>query len=139
MKRVRQRRRTLETDEDLDLTPMIDIVFILLIFFIVTASFTKEWGIDVNKQSTRPPPLDTEAVSILVEIDSNSQIRIAKRIIDIRAVRANIERLRAKDPQASVIVDAHEGSRNGVLIEVMDAARQAGVPNVSLAANTMKE
>jgi len=112
---------------------MIDIVFIMLIFFIVTASFIKEAGIDVN----RPGAVTAERkerASILVAIDENGQVWVDKRPVDIRAVRANIERLRAENPEGGVVIQADTESKNGILVKVMDAARLAGVMDVSLAA-----
>ena len=117
---------------------MIDIVFIMLIFFIVTASFIKESGIDVNKPGAVTAE-KKERASILVAIDDRDQVWIDKRPVDIRAARANIERLHAENPQGSVVIQADKDSKNGTLVKVMDAARQAGVDNVSLAANPIEE
>ena len=122
-----------EEEEGVDMTPMLDIVFIMLIFFIVTASFVKEAGIDVN----RPEAITAEKkekASILIAITDKGEIWIDKRPVDVRALRANIERLRAENPQGSVVIQADKESKNGLLVKVMDAARQAGVENVSLAA-----
>ncbi len=117
---------------------MIDIVFIMLIFFIVTASFVKESGIDVN----RPDAVTAERkerASILVAIDENNQVWVDKRPVDVRAVRANIERLRAENPEGGVVIQADTESNNGTLVKVMDAARQAGVYNVALAASPKQD
>jgi len=123
-----------ERDNEINLTPMLDVVFIMLIFFIVTASFIKESGIDVNKpEAVTPRPV--EDVNILVAIDENSDIWIAGRMIDPRAVRANIERLHSENPEGSVVIQADEHSFNNTLVQVMDGARQAGVYKISLAAN----
>ena len=122
-------------ENDVDLTPMIDIVFIMLIFFIVTASFVKEAGIDVNRPGAVTAERKEKA-SILVAIAENGEIWIDKRPVDVRAVRANIERLRAENPQGAVVIQADKNSKNGLLVKVMDAARLAGVENVSLAAET---
>ena len=128
-----RRRMTRDEDEDdINLTPMLDIVFIMLIFFIVTASFVKESGIDIN----RPGAVTAERkerASILIGINEDGQVWIDRRQVDIRAVRANIERLLAENPQGSVVIQADESSRNGVLVQVMDSARMAGVENVSIA------
>lgn len=117
-----------------DLTPLIDVVFIMLIFFIVTASFVKETGIDVNKPDAPTAEVKKKA-AILIAIDANNNIWIERRKIDIRAVRPNIERLHAENPQGSVVIQADEDSKNKMLVEVMDAARQAGVYNIALAAD----
>jgi biopolymer transport protein ExbD len=132
-----RRRRVREQDEsEVNLTPMLDVVFIMLIFFIVTASFVKEAGIDVS----RPPAATAERKergNILVAISNNDQIWIDRRQVDPRALRANIERLRAESPQASVVIQADKDSKNGLLVQVMDAARLAGVKNVALAAEVI--
>lgn len=116
---------------EIDLTPMLDVVFIMLIFFIVTATFLKEVGIDVN-QSNAPPKQTNEIENILVEIGAGNDIWIAGRLIDPRAVRANIERLHFERPTLPLAVKASRKSSNKTLVLVMDAARQAGVYDVSL-------
>ena len=135
---MRKRFGQEEQDDDINMTPMLDIVFILLIFFIVTASFVKESGIDIQ----RPSAVTTESkeqASIVVAINEAGEIWIDKRAIDVRSVRANIERLRAENPQGSVVIQADENSKNGLLVQVMDAARQAGVENVSIATMAMSQ
>ena len=133
-----RRRRVRPAEEDeVNLTPMLDVVFIMLIFFIVTASFVKEAGIDI----TRPPAATAERKergNLLIAITANDQIWIDRRQVDPRALRANIERLHAENPQGTVIILADEASKNGLLVRVMDAARLAGVPNVSLAADIVE-
>lgn len=133
-----RRRRVRPAEEDeVNLTPMLDVVFIMLIFFIVTASFVKEAGIDI----TRPPAATAERKergNILIAITANDQIWIDRRQVDPRALRANIERLHAENPQGTVIILADEASKNGLLVRVMDAARLAGVPKVSLAADIVE-
>ena len=129
-----RRRRLQEQDEtEVNLTPMLDVVFIMLIFFIVTASFVKEAGIDVSRPDAATAERK-ERGNILVAISESGQIWIDKRHVDIRAVRANIERLAAENPQGSVVIQADENSKNGILVQVMDAARLAGVEQVSIAA-----
>jgi biopolymer transport protein ExbD len=130
---MRRRRIRREEESEINVTPMLDVVFIMLIFFIVTSSFVKEAGIDVN----RPDAVTAERKergNILVAISDNDEVWIDRRRVDLRAVRANIERLHAENPQGAVVIQADENSRNGVLVEVMDAARLAGVENVSIAA-----
>ncbi len=126
------RRRELEQSE-VDRTPMLDVVFIMLIFFIVTASFVKEAGIEV----TRPPAATAERQergNILVAISADNEIWIDRRQVSPKALRANIERLHAENPQGAVVIQADQKSQNGLLVSVMDAARLAGVKSVSLAA-----
>ena len=112
---------------------MLDVVFIMLIFFIVTASFVKEAGIEV----TRPPAATAERQekgNILVAISADNEIWIDRRQVSPKALRANIERLHAENPQGAVVIQADQKSQNGLLVSVMDAARLAGVKSVSLAA-----
>jgi biopolymer transport protein ExbD len=134
---MRRRRARDREESEVNLTPMLDVVFIMLIFFIVTASFVKEAGIDV----TRPPAATAERKergNILVAITANDQIWIDRRQVDPRSVRANIERMHAENPQGSVVIQADKDSKNGLLVLVMDAARLAGVKNVSLAAEVVQ-
>jgi len=123
-----------EEEAEIDLTPMLDVVFIMLIFFIVTASFIKEAGIDVNRPDA-PTAQKVEDANILIAISPNDEIWIDKRLIDPRAVRPNIERLHAENPKGSVVIQADKKSTNEMLVVIMDAARQAGVYNISIAAN----
>ena len=133
---MRRRRSNIEDDTEINLTPMLDVVFIMLIFFIVTASFVKEAGIDVNKPAAATAE-KKERGNILVAITELGQIWIDKRPVDPRAVRANLERLHAENPQGAVVIQADKGSKNGLLVQVMDAARLAGVTSVSLAAEVV--
>ncbi|MGM0480721.1 MAG: ExbD/TolR family protein [Pseudomonadota bacterium] len=121
-----------EEESQIDMTPMLDVVFIMLIFFIVTASFVKESGIDVNRPDAATAVQKNRA-NILVAISESNEIWINKRQVDVRAVQANIERLYAENPQGSVVIQADEQSNTKTLIEVMDAARSAGVFDVSVA------
>ncbi len=132
---MRRRRRDSEQDEsEVNLTPMLDVVFIMLIFFIVTASFVKESGIDISRPSAATA-VRKERGNILIAITAKNAIWIDRREVDPRALRANIERLRAENPQGAVIIQADRDSKNGLLVQVMDAARLAGVTNVSIAAD----
>ena len=130
----RKRHRSREEDAGIDLTPMLDIVFIMLIFFIVTTSFVKESGVDV----TRPQAATAERQeqgNILVAIRENGEVWIDRRQVDLRAVRANIERLHAENPEGAVVIQADRDSRTGLLVRVMDQVRLAGVSNISIAAD----
>jgi biopolymer transport protein ExbD len=122
-----------EEESAIDLTPMLDVVFIMLIFFIVTASFLKESGFGVNKPAVQQQPPTEESQSIVVKLMGDGQIFIGARRVDIRSVRPNIERLRAEKPDAPVVVQAHADARNELLIKAMDAARLAGALDVSIA------
>jgi biopolymer transport protein ExbD len=115
---------------------MLDVVFIMLIFFIVTATFIKEVGLDINQpDDDKPKTIDPDKKSIVVRISNRGRIVIAQRDVDLRSVRANIERLHAENPEAPVIIQPHPDSRTETMIQVMDSARLAGVYNVSLASN----
>ena len=134
MRRAFGGKKSVGSEDGPNLTPMLDVVFIMLIFFIVTASFVKEAGIDVNKPEATTAVMK-ERANILVAIDSSNQIWIDKRQVDPRSVRANIERLHAENPQGTVVIQADKDSKNERLVQVMDAARAAGVYNVAIAAN----
>ena len=122
--------------EEINLTPMLDVVFIMLIFFIVTASFVKETGIDVNRPDAPIQETKPEDANILIVIDQNDDIWIDRRVIDPRAVRANIERLHAENPKGSVVIQPNKRSTNKMLVIIMDASRSAGVYNISIAEST---
>ena len=122
-----------EEENEINLTPMLDVVFIMLIFFIVTASFVREAGLDVNRPDAPMTQSKPEDSNILVMINANDEIWIDRRLIDPRAVRANIERMHAENPEGSVVIQANKSSTNKMLVEVMDASRQAGVYNISIA------
>lgn len=119
--------------EEINLTPMLDVVFIMLIFFIVTASFIKEAGIDV----TRPEALSAapqQKASILIAVSGNDEIWIDRRKVRPQGVRAVIERLRAENPEGQVVIQADKDSHAEMVLEVMDAARAAGVSAIALSA-----
>ena len=122
-----------EEEAEIDMTPMLDVVFIMLIFFIVTASFVKESGIDVNRPEAATA-VKKDRANILVAISDKGEIWINKRRIDVRAVQANIERLHAENPQGTVVIQADRKSTTETLIKVMDASRAAGITDVSIAA-----
>ena len=123
-----------DEDNEINLTPMLDVVFIMLIFFIVTASFLRETGLDTNRpDQDQPQVLQDEEGAILVIIDETDDIWIDNRIIDVRAVRANIERLHAEDPDRPVVVQTATTSTAATLVAVMDASRQADVYDISIA------
>ncbi len=122
-----------EEESEINITPMLDVVFIMLIFFIVTASFVKEAGIDVNRPDAETA-VRQERANILIAISENNEIWIDQRMVDPRALRANIERLHAENPEGSVVIQADKKAITETLIQVMDAARQAGVYNVAIAA-----
>jgi biopolymer transport protein ExbD len=131
--RNRHSRRQSGAIAEVNMTPLIDMVFILLIFFIVTTSFVKETGVDVSRPSAKTA-VKKELANIMISILPNDEVWMDKRQIDRRAVRANVERMHAENPEGSVIILADKEAKTGLLIEVMDQARLAGVANVSIAA-----
>jgi biopolymer transport protein ExbD len=120
---------------EIDLTPMLDVVFIMLIFFIVVASFIKEAGVEINRPDDNQQTDPNDSVSVLVEIAADNQIWMENRRVDIRAVRANIQRMLAEDPEAPVTIKVEKGAEAGVVVDVADAAREAGVGSVSWASD----
>ncbi len=123
---------------ELNIAPLIDMVFILLIFFLVTTSFVKETGIDINRP-TAATAVSSKKANILIGINENDRIFMDRREIDIRAVRANVERALAENPEGAVIVVADRESRTGITIKVMDECKLAGAKNVSLGAGLPQE
>jgi biopolymer transport protein ExbD len=121
-----------DEESEINITPMLDVVFIMLIFFIVTATFIKEAGIDVNRPDAATA-VKQEKANILIAIGPNNDIWIDRRQVDVRSLRPNIERLHAENPQGSVVIQADKESKTDTLIQVMDASRQAGVYNVAIA------
>ncbi len=124
-----------EADDEINLTPMLDVVFIMLIFFIVTASFIKEVGIDVSRPDAPTVAVPSDS-NILITIGKDNGIWMGKRLIDPRAIRANIVRMRAENPGASVVIQPHKRSLNNTLVQIMDASRAAGVYDISIAADS---
>ena len=134
---MRRRRDRRKSESEVNLTPMLDVVFIMLIFFIVTASFVKESGIEITRPGAATA-VRKERGNILIAITANDQIWMNRRQVDPRALRANIERMHAENPQGSVVIQADKAAKTGLLVQVMDAARSAGVKEVSLAADIVK-
>lgn len=130
--------KSAEEETDIDITPMLDVVFIMLIFFIVTASFVKESGIDINKpESSQTPPEDNQTRPIVVEVNELNEIRIQNRLVDHRAVKPTITRLKAEKPEAAVVVKVNEKSKTKAVIKAIDGIRDAGVltPSVSISSS----
>ena len=120
-------------ESKIDLTPMLDVVFIMLIFFVVTATFVQEVGIDANPPDPDAGPPPPELKTILVRIGSNDQLVVAGDRVDITSIRAHIERLHAQNPDAPVIIQPHPNSSTKVIVRVMDSAREAGIYGIKLA------
>ena len=125
-------RKKNQDEAQIDMTSMLDIVFIMLIFFIVTSSFVKESGIEVNRRQASNAVSQKEA-GIFIAITANNEIYIDKRIVDKERVQANLEQLLTDQPNASVVIQADEFAFNGTVISVMDSAKGAGIVNIALA------
>ena len=119
-------------EEEINITPMLDVVFIMLIFFIVTANFIKEPGLEVNRTDSETAE-PTENAAILIAVGNAGEIYMDGRRIDKRQVKANVVRLLAENPQGSVVIQADEKATADTIMAVMDGAREAGVYNISLA------
>ncbi|CAM4378230.1 ExbD/TolR family protein [Vibrio agarivorans] len=127
------RRQTRQDEAQVDLTSMLDIVFIMLIFFIVTSSFVRESGVEVNRPQASNVVSQKDA-GIFVAITSSNDIYIDKRMVDVERVEATLEHLLLDKPDASLVIQADEHAYNGTVVKVMDAAKGAGVANIALAA-----
>ena len=130
---MRRKHGHLEEEAEINMTPMLDIVFIMLIFFIVTTSFVKESGLDVSRPSNAPAKTEKATKVILIQIGQGGSITMDNRDIDVRAVRSNVEKDLAGKPDATVVIVASKGSNAGTLVTVIDQARSAGAKKVSIA------
>ena len=131
---MRGRTSRVAEEADVDLTPMLDVVFILLIFFIVTSTFVKEMALGIEPPPPPPPPdqITNPTPSIIIEIDEQGLIRVNSRVTDITSVRANIERLKAENPQSAAIIQAHPEAKSEVIISIRDQTASAGVSKVNV-------
>ena len=120
-----------DDDSDINLTPMLDVVFIMLIFFIVTATFIKQAGIDVLRPDAETAE-QKPRVSVIVAVGENGDIWIDNNKVDAAAARAHIERLHAENPKGGMVIQADQGSKNKALMEVLSAARAAGLREVAI-------
>ena len=124
-----------EEETDIDITPMLDVVFIMLIFFIVTASFVKESGLDINKPPATNDPPDPDAPKpIVIEISKINEIRIDRNLVDFRAVKSTVTRLRAERPEAAVVVKVDPKAKTETIIQTIDGIKSAKVlqPTITL-------
>jgi biopolymer transport protein ExbD len=122
-----------EEETEINLTPMLDVVFIMLIFFIVTAVFVKEPGVEVNRPEAMTA-FTPDSGSIFIAITANNEIWVDQRSVPPEGVRAAIERLAAENPEGGVVIQADNASYNEYVITVMDAAKAAGINEITLAA-----
>ena len=133
------KRHLMQQDEaELDMTPMLDVVFIMLIFFIVTTSFVKESGVSVSSPQAQTAS-QQENVNIFIAITADGDVWVDRRPVDPRSVRAIVARLHADNPEGSVIIQADEDAATGMLVEVMDQVRLAGVEKIAIAADRRAE
>ncbi|MDD9156649.1 biopolymer transporter ExbD [Aliivibrio sp. S4TY2] len=129
--RIIRRTKTRE-EANIDLTSMLDIVFIMLIFFIVTSSFVRESGVEVNRPQASHSVAQKE-VGIFVAITANNQVFIDKRRVDMERVEAVLVSLHLDNPQANLVIQADKHAYNGTVVSVMDAAKGAGIEGIALA------
>jgi len=130
----RHKRKQSGESTGIDLAPMLDFVMNLLIFFIITAVFAKEFGLAVSRPSASVGAPTQEAASLLIAIAAGGEILIEDRLVDLRAVRANVERMHALKPENGVMIVVDARAATGLLVEVVDQVRQGGVRNVSFGA-----
>ena len=132
-----KRRRHSDEEAEINITPMLDIVFIMLIFFIVTTSFVKEQGLEVSRPSNAPPKeVKQDKGPIVVKIDSSSLISVQGRVLEPRAVEANLERQKAEKPDSPLIIAAHPAADTEALVTILDAAKAVGIASVSVATSS---
>jgi biopolymer transport protein ExbD len=127
------RRRREEEETEINITPMLDIVFIMLIFFIVTTSFVKEPGISPQRPTAETAAEKTRG-NVLIAISQTGQIWMDKRSIELNQVRALVESALAENPESSAVIIADEQADSGILIDLMDQIRLGGIATISIAA-----
>ena len=127
------RKKAKAEDAEIDMTPMLDVVFIMLIFFIVTTSFVKESGVTVDKPYA-PTALKKKNASIFVAIKEDGTIWVSKKEIDVKNLRTLIEDIKLENPDGQVVVQSDKRAKNGMLLKTIDAIKAAGVKDVSVAA-----
>ena len=130
MRRQSKRQRD---EVQIDMTPMLDIVFIMLIFFIVTTSFVKEAGIEINRPKAANATT-AKSANIFIAVRQNDEVWMDKRQVDIERVSANIERMLAEQPTDTVVIQADKDAKHGTVVKVMDQVKAAGIDKISIAA-----
>jgi biopolymer transport protein ExbD len=132
-----RRKHRAEDEAEINITPMLDIVFIMLIFFIVTTSFIKEKGLEVSRPSNSPPKqVEQKQGPIVVKIDGSSNITLKGRMLEPKAVQANLEREKAEKPDSSLIIASHPDAETEALVTVLDAAKAVRIDSVSVATSS---
>ena len=135
MKTVARSLKRKKDESSIDLTPMLDVVFILLIFFVVTASFVKESTLNVQGQDPNnnpPPPSLDDPQNVLIQIDARDQIFFNQERIDISAIRARVASARAENPVASIVIQPNDNSTANALVTIMNSSREAGATDISV-------
>ncbi len=133
MNSIRYARMRRGSGAELNMAPLIDIIFILLIFFIVTTSFVKEAGVDVERPVAATAETK-EKTNMVIGVDKDGLVHIENQVVDIRSVRSHMERFLAEIPEGSVVIAADKASATGIVIAILDACRLAGVKQISVAA-----
>lgn len=131
-------RQGLDEDAEINLTPMLDVVFILLIFFLVTSSFVKESGVEVDRPGAVTAVRKGQG-ALMIAITRDNEIWIDRRRVEIGSVRTWVERLQAQNPASAVIIQADQAAAAGLLVQVIDQARRAGVADVAIAAEPIDD
>ncbi len=131
---MRRRHRHGVDEAEIDMTPMLDVTFIMLIFFIVTTSFVKEYSVDVNRPSGQPSAVQKQQEVVVLKIDRTGTIQLNGRVIDVAAVQANVQSELASD--ATVLVVTNKAANTGVMVKVLDGARAAGAKKISVATSS---
>ncbi|GIU02023.1 ExbD/TolR family protein [Shewanella algidipiscicola] len=130
---ARKKHSSIEEEAQIDMTPMLDIVFIMLIFFIVTTSFIKPSGLDYNKPEASQATTQKSA-NIFIGVSKTGVIKMENRQVDIERVTANVERMLAESPEAAVLIEADKEAEHGLVIKVMDNVKKAGIDKISVSA-----
>lgn len=130
-----RKHRQEEEEASIDMTPMLDIVFIMLIFFIVTTSFVKEAGIEINRPKAGNATV-AKSANIFIAVRANGEVWMDKRVIDVERVGANIEKMLAEQPTDTVVIQADKEAKHGDVVKVMDQVKGAGIEKISIAAET---
>ncbi|MCL1078971.1 biopolymer transporter ExbD [Parashewanella spongiae] len=130
---ARKKHSGVEDEAQIDMTPMLDIVFIMLIFFIVTTSFIKPSGLDYNKPEASQATTKKSA-NIFIGVSSTGVIKMENRQVDIERVTANVERMLAESPEAAVLIEADKKAEHGIVVKVLDSVKKAGIDKVSVSA-----
>ncbi|MES2626859.1 MAG: biopolymer transporter ExbD [Pseudomonadota bacterium] len=131
---MRMRRHNADSHDSahgIDLAPMLDFVLNLLIFFIITAIFVKEFGLSVNRPDSVQSNSNAENTNIQIQVTNAGDIFVNDRVVDVRAVRANVERLKALNPEAAVVIIADDDAKTGVIMTVVNQCRLGGVDNIT--------